>query len=147
MEGDVVASHAHDGDRRTAHVSELVRSLVTDVALLVRLETERIGIELKQKASTVGVGTGLFVAAAMLAWFAVATLIATSVLALAIVLPAWAAALIVSVVLLLLVTALILAGRAKIRAGTPLAPNRSLEAAQEDVAWIRDKTEELKAAE
>jgi hypothetical protein len=38
-------------------------------------------------------------------------------------------------------------GRARIRAATPLAPERSLEAAQEDVAWIRHKTEELKTAE
>ena len=83
----------------------------------------------------------------MISWFAVATLIAASVLALAIVLPAWAAALIVSVVLLAAAAALVMAGRAKIRAATPLSPERSLEQAQEDVAWIRHKTEELKTTE
>ena len=143
----MVASHAHEGDRRTEPISELVRSLVTDLVLLARREAELAAIELKQKASAVGVGAGLFVAAAMIAWFAVATLIAASVLALAIVLPAWAAALIVTVVLLVAAAALIMAGRAKIHAATPLSPERSLETAQEDVAWIRHKTEELKTAE
>ncbi len=143
----MVASRAPERDRRTEPISGLVRSLVADLVLLARREAELVAIELKQKASTVGVGVGLFVVAAMIAWFAVATLIAASVLALAIVLPAWAAALIVAVVLLAAAAALILAGRAKIRAGTPLSPERSLETAQEDVAWIRQKTEELKTAE
>ena len=143
----MVASRAPERDRRTEPISGLVRSLVADLVLLARREAQLVAIELKQKASTVGVGVGLFVAAAMIAWFAVATLIAASVLALAIVLPAWAAALIVAVVLLAAAAALILAGRAKIRAGTPLSPERSLETAQEDVAWIRQKTEELKTAE
>jgi hypothetical protein len=143
----VVASHAHDGVRRTAPVSELIRSLVADLVLLARREAELAAIELKQKASAVGLGAALFIGAAMIAWFAIATLIAASVLALAIVLPAWAAALIVAVVLLAVAAALVMVGRARIRAATPLAPERSLEAAQEDVAWIRHKTEELKTAE
>ena len=143
----MVTSHAHDGGRRSAPVSELVRSLVADLVLLARREAEVAAIELKQKASSAGAGAALFVSSAMIAWFALATLIAASVLALAIVLPAWAAALIVSVVLLVAAAALIMAGRAKFRAATPLSPERSLEAAQEDVAWIRHKTEELKTAE
>ena len=143
----MVASQAQEGDRRSAPVSELVRSLVADLVLLARREAELAAIEFKQKASSMGLGAGLIVAAAMISWFAVATLIAASVLALAIVLPAWAAALIVSVVLLAVAAALVMAGRAKIRAATPLSPERSLEQAQEDVAWIRHQTEALKTTE
>lgn len=140
----MATSQTDDGDRRNAPVSELVRSLAADLVSLARREAELARLEFKNKASKVGVAAGLFVAAVALAWFAVATLIAATVLALAIVLPAWAAALIVGVALMAVVAALILTGRAMIRAATPLAPKRSLDAVQEDITWIRNTTEQLK---
>ena len=142
-----MATSQADGGRRTAPVSELVRSLIADLTLLARREADLVAIELKHKASRAGVAAGLFAAAAAIAFFCVATLIAAAVLALAILLPAWAAALIVAVVLLVVAAALILAGRARIRAATPPAPKRSLDAAKEDIAWIRHKTETLKTSE
>lgn len=145
--GKMATSHTEDGSRRTAPVSELVRSLVADAVLLVRREAELATIELNDKASKVAAGAGMFVAAAAIAWFAIATLIAAAVLALAIVLPAWAAALIVGAILLVAAAALALAGRASIRAATPLAPKRTLDTAQEDIAWMRNKTEQLKSSE
>ena len=143
----MATTQTDNGDRRAAPVSGLVRSLVADLILLARREADLIKIELKHKASTAGVGAGLIAAAAVIGWFGVATLIAAAVLAMAIVLPPWAAALLVGVALFVIAAALILAGRAKIRAATPLTPDRSLDAAQEDIAWIRHKTEELKTPE
>ncbi len=142
----MVTSESVNGDRRTASVSDLIRSLVADLVSLARHEADLVKIELKHKVSTAGAAVGMFVIAGFVALFGLATLIAASVLALAIVLPAWAAALIVGVALFALAAALVLAGRARIRAATPLTPKRSLDAAQEDIAWIRDKTEQLKTA-
>ena len=68
-------------------------------------------------------------------------------LALAIVLPAWAAALIVAVVLVAIAAALAQIGRARLRAAAPLAPTRTLETVQEDIEWIRLETEQLKTSE
>lgn len=147
MGGRVATSQTVNGDRRNAPVSELVRSLAADLASLARREAELARLEFTHKASKVGVAAGMVAAAAAIAWFALATLIAAAVLALAIVLPAWAAALIVGVVLFVVAAALILAGRAMIRAATPLAPRRSLDAVQEDIAWIRNTTEQLKTSE
>lgn len=147
MGGYVATSYVDNGNRRTAPVSDLIRSLVADLVSLARHEADLVKIELKHKASTAGVAAGLIAVAALVGFFGVATLIATAVLALAIVLPAWAAALIVGVVLMVAAAALILAGRARIRAATPFTPKRSLDAAQEDIAWIRHKTEQLKTSE
>jgi uncharacterized membrane protein YqjE len=147
MGGYVVRSEGANGDRRTAPVSDLIRSLVADLVSLARHEADLVKIELKHKVSSAGAAVGMFVVAGLVALFGLATLIAASVLALAIVLPAWAAALIVGVVLFAVAAALVLAGRARIRAATPLTPTRSLDAAQEDMAWIRHRTEELKTSE
>lgn len=144
MGGYVVTSEGVNGDRRAAPVSDLIRSLVADLVSLARHEADLVKIELKHKVSTAGAAVGMFVVAGLVALFGLATLIAASVLALAIVLPAWASALIVGVVLFALAAALVLAGRSRIRAATPLTPKRSLDAAQEDIAWIRHKTEQLK---
>ena len=142
----MVTSEGVNGDRRTAPVSDLIRALVADLVSLARHEADLVKIELKPKVSSAGAAVGMVVVAGFVALFGLATLIAASVLALAIVLPAWAAALIVGVVLFAVAAALVLAGRARIRAATPLTPKRSLDAAQEDLAWIRDKTEQLKTA-
>ena len=143
----MATSHTEDGSRRHASVSELIRSLIADVALLVRREGELGMIELKEKASEVGVAVGLLGAGALFAVFALATLIAAAVLALAIVLPAWAAALIVAALLLAVAAALALIGRARLRAAAPLAPTRTIETVREDIGWIRLQTEQLKTSE
>ena len=140
-------SHDEDAARRHAPISELIRSLVSDVALLVRREAELAKIEVKDKASAAGTAAGLLAAGAATGLFAFGTRIAAAVLALAIVLPAWAAALIVGAVLLAVAASLIVAGRARLRAAGPLAPTRTLEAVREDIGWIRQKTDELNATE
>jgi hypothetical protein len=83
----------------------------------------------------------------MIAVFALGTLVASAVLALAIVLPAWAAALIVGVLLLVVAAALVMAGRARLRAAGPLAPTETIDTVQEDIAWMRRETERLHAIE
>lgn len=143
----MATTDARNGSRRDAPVSELVSSLLADVALLVRRETELATIELKDKASKAGVAGGLLAGGAAIGLYALGTLIAAAVLGLAIVLPAWAAALIVGVVLAAVGAALIVVGRRRMRAAAPLAPTRTLETVQEDIGWMRQKTEELRTSE
>jgi uncharacterized membrane protein YqjE len=133
--------------RHDASVSELVRSLLTDVSLLIRKETELATIEMKAKAKEVAAGAALFGAAVAVAFLGVATLVACAVIALAIALPAWAAALVVGVVLLVVAGVLVLLGRARLREATPLAPNETIGSVKEDIGWLREKTEQLKTSE
>ncbi len=135
-EGDVA--------RRRAPISELVRSLVADVTLLLRRDAELARIEMKGKASKAGAAGGLFAAGAALAWFALAAFVAAAVLGLANVLPAWAAALIVGVVLLGVAAVLALVGRSILRRVGPLAPTQAIDTTREDIAWIRRRTDELR---
>ena len=117
------------------------------MALLVRREAELATIELKGKVSKAGAAAGILAAGAAIGLYALGTLIAAAVLALAIVVDPWAAALIVAVVLAAIAAVLVMVGRARLRAAAPLAPARTLSSVQEDIGWMRQKTEALKTSE
>lgn len=133
--------------RRDASITALLGSLVADVTLLARSEAELAKIELKEKASKAGMGLGLIAGAAAFAFYALGALIAAAVLALAIVLPAWAAALIAGGVLVAVAATLAQIGRRRLREGMPFVPARTLATAEEDISWIRSKIEALKPSE
>jgi hypothetical protein len=140
-------SSTNGGTRRDASIAEPVRSLLSDVSLLVRREAELATVEMKAKASKMGVAAAFLGAGAVVAILAAAALVAAAVLALAIVLPAWAAALIVGLLVLALAAVLLAIGRARLRAAGPLAPTETLDAVREDIGWMRHETERLNATE
>ncbi len=128
---------------RESPTSELFRQLLTDVGQIFGHQAQLAKLELEDKGSrlrTVGVEIA---AAVVIAVFGVGVLIAGAVLALTIVLPAWAAAVIVGAVLVTVAAVLFLMGRARLRSLGSLAPTETIEAAREDVAWIRRETERL----
>src|SRR5690348_10718686 len=86
-------------DRAEASTAELVRLAADQVSRLVRDELQLARMEMSVKARRFGVGAGLFGTAGVVALYGLGVLIATAVLALALVLPAWLAALIVAVAL------------------------------------------------
>ena len=133
--------------RGDAPIGGVVRALLADIRLLSRREAELAVLELKAKAADLGGVGGLMGGAVLTAVFAAGTLIAAAVLALAIVLPAWAAALVVGVVLVLVALTLLLVGRARMRAIGPLAPTETIRTLREDVGWIREETDRLRATE
>lgn len=133
--------------KRDASITALLGSLVADVSLLARSEAELAKIELKDKASKAGVGLGLIAGAAAFAFYGLGALIAAAALGLAIVLPAWAAALIVGIVLVAVTATLAQIGRRRLREGMPFVPARTLEAVEEDVSWMRRRLETLKPSE
>lgn len=133
--------------KRDASITALLGSLVADVSVLARSEVELAKIELKDKASKAGVGLGLIAGAAAFAFYALGMLIAAAVLALAIVLPPWAAALIVGTVLVAVAATLAQVGRRRLREGMPFVPARTLETVEEDISWMRSRIETLKPSE
>ncbi|WP_336604077.1 phage holin family protein [Agromyces seonyuensis] len=91
-------------DRSLFEVLGQLPSLVSD---LISAEIEKLKAELSYKAKHLGIGAGLVVVAAFVGIFLLGTLIATGILALALVMPAWAAALTVSGILLLIIAILV----------------------------------------
>jgi hypothetical protein len=133
--------------RREAPPSELLRSLLADIRLMLEREAELAKLEVKDKGSRLGIAGGILVGAAVVALLALGTLIAAAVAGLAIVLPLWAAALIVGTVLVVVAVFIFLVGRARMRAVGSLAPTATIETAREDVTWIRREAERLRSTE
>lgn len=115
----------------------LVHQLSEQTSHLVRSEVELAKAELVQKGKSAGVGLGLFSVAGLLAFFGVAVLIATAVLALALVVPAWLAALIIGLLLLAAAGIAAVAGREKVTDATPAKPEMAMEGVREDIATIK----------
>lgn len=125
------------GTTRSAGVGSAAKAVAEDVTALVRAEIDLAKAELMEGVRAKATGMGLLVGTAVLAWLAVQGLLITAGLALALVLPGWAAALIVSAVLLLIGAILALVARRKLQA--PVGVSAAKEQAQQDVDWAKQR--------
>lgn len=112
--------------------------LTADSKQLIRDEIALAKLELTDRVKHVGVGAGLFGAAGMLAWFGFGTLVAAAVLALALVLDAWAAALIVAAVLFAAAGAAALVGKKNVAEGSPPVPEAAISSVKADLAEVKE---------
>jgi uncharacterized membrane protein YqjE len=115
----------------------LVHRLTEQVPELIRSELRLAQEELKEKGKSAGLGVGAFGAAGLLALYGVACLLAAAIIALALAVEAWLAALIVGVVLLAAAGVAALAGKKSVEQATPPAPERAISGLKEDVATVK----------
>ena len=127
-----------NSDLRELPIGELVGRLSEQVSHLVRDELRLALAELKQKGKRAGLGAGLTGAAGVIALFGLAVLVAAVIAALALVLPVWAAALIVGGVLLLLAGVLALAGIGQVKRGTPPTPDQAIASTKRDIETVKE---------
>ena len=85
----------------------LIGELPDTVSTLVRAEIDQIKAEISYKLKHFGIGSGLVAGAAVVGIFLLFTLIVAAIFALALVMPAWAAALTVSGALILIIVILL----------------------------------------
>jgi hypothetical protein len=121
---------------------DLVRRASEQFSTLVRDEFQLARTEMTQKGKQVGKGAGLFGAAAMLAFYGVAALFAAVILALALALPAWAAALIVGIVLIAIAGVLAMVGRNNVRRVGPAVPQATIDSVRADVNAVSHAVED-----
>jgi uncharacterized membrane protein YqjE len=124
---------AHD-EKSTA---QLVHDLTDQVSRLARTEVTLATRELKAKARHAGLGAAIAGAGGVFALYGGGALVATCVLLLALVLPAWAAALIVTGVLFAIAGIAMLVARAQLKRSAPM-PSPAVESAKEDVNAVKE---------
>ncbi|MEU4672356.1 phage holin family protein [Amycolatopsis sp. NPDC023774] len=124
---------------RERSVGELISDLTDQVKRLVRDEVRLGVLELKQKSTRMGVGAGLFGAAGLVALFGAGALVAAAIMALALVLPGWASALVVAGALFVVAGIVALVGRTQIKNATPPVPTEAIEGVREDVEVVRQE--------
>ena len=123
------------GERARRRLPLLLRAIRDDVSLLARQQAELSRQEFKEIASEKAAGAGLLTAGVILALFTLGFVAFGGAEGLAIVLPRWAAFLIVGGVFLLLTLIAVFAGRAALK--RPSAPERTKQMVKEDVEWAK----------
>ncbi|KAA0111431.1 phage holin family protein [Mycolicibacterium sp. P1-5] len=130
-----------DGETKPAtdaSLGELLSQLSTQTSRLVRDEIRLAQKEFQDSARHAGMGAGLISVAGLLAVLGLLTLVAAAVAALSLVLPVWAATLIVGAVLLVIAGIAALISRGQLERVTPAAP--------ETVASVKKDIDEVKGA-
>ena len=113
----------------------LIGELPDRVSDLVRAEIDQIKAEIGYKVKHFGIGSGLIAGAAVVGVFLLFTLIVAAIFALALVMPAWAAALTVSGILLLIIA--ILVGIAYVNFKRGSEPLESIESLRQDLDMVK----------
>jgi Putative Actinobacterial Holin-X, holin superfamily III len=123
--------------KRSESTGELVKELSREVSQLVREEIALAKAEMTEKARQAGTGAGLLSGAAVLALAAVGGSMATLILLLDLVMPAWLAALIVTAAYGAVAAFLALRGKQRVAEAAPPAPEQTIESVKEDVQWAK----------
>jgi hypothetical protein len=119
-------------------VGTAAKQVAEHASSLARLELELALLEVKRKVAALGIGIGMSIAAAIFGLFALGFGLAAGAAALALVLPMWAALLIVFGVLALLTVVLMLVGLSAIKKGAPPVPEQAIREARLTTEAIRN---------
>jgi len=119
-------------------IAGLIGDLASEASQLFRQEIALAKAEIADKATRFATGIGLIAAGAFLGFAGLLVLLASAVLGLSLVLPAWAAALIVSAAVLAIATILAVIGKRNM-AAEALVPSRTLKTLREDADWAKEQ--------
>jgi Flp pilus assembly protein TadB len=119
-----------------ASIGELMGQLSAQTSRLVRDEMRLAQKEFQEAAKHAGIGAGLFSAAGLLAFFGLAALLGGGVAALSLVLPVWAAAVIVGAVLFIAAGVAALISKRQIDEVSP--PRETVENVKMDINELKD---------
>jgi hypothetical protein len=125
--------------KRSQSTGDLVKELSREVSQLVREEIALAKAEMAEKARHAGTGAGMLSGAAVLGLAAVGGSMATLILLLDLAMPAWLAALIVTVAYGAVAAVLALRGKQRVVEATPPAPEQTIESIKEDVQWAKTR--------
>ncbi|WP_280398540.1 phage holin family protein [Nocardia carnea] len=130
---------AQTGDERS--VGELVDVATIQMSRLVRDEMLLARLEMQEKAGSAAKGAGLAGAGGLLMFYGGAALLVAAGSALALVLPDWAAALLVGAALIVLGAVLTFAGKKVVTANTPPVPAEAVAGARTDIEAVTRRSQ------
>jgi Putative Actinobacterial Holin-X, holin superfamily III len=116
----------------------LINALIDDLSRLVRLEFALFKQEMAGNARRLSAGVAAVAIGAMLAFTAWLAIFSAAIIALAIVWPAWLAALVLGVATLLAGGLILYIGVRRMRVQT-LVPQRTVKTLREDGVWIKER--------
>ena len=119
-------------------LGDLFSELASETSTLVRQEVALAQVELTQKATTVGKNVGFLVVGGAVGYAALLAVLAAVVIGLSHFIPAWAAALLVGIVVGITAYLLISSAIAALK-NADLTPRQTVETLKEDAQWLKNQ--------
>jgi uncharacterized membrane protein YqjE len=120
-------------------IGELLRELGDEISTLVRQEIALAKVEIAEKTKPAVASAGMFGGTALLGLGAFAALTTFLIAALALWVPVWAAALIVTVAYGAIAFVLAQTGKKKLHEAAPLIPEQTAQTVKEDIEWAKTR--------
>jgi Flp pilus assembly protein TadB len=120
-------------------VSQLVNQASSQLSDLVRQEMRLAMAEVSDKGKRAGIGGGLFGVAGVAALVAFLAFATAAIAAFSLILPVWAAALVVAGCLLLIAGVTALAGKAEFSRAKPAVPKAAIDSVKADVHELKER--------
>ena len=131
------------GPKEEQSVGQLLRELSEETSTLVRQEVQLAKVELTEKAKQAGKGAGLLAAAAVMGLALLGALTAFLIAVIALVVPVWLSALVVTVLYGVVAGMLALAGKKALQQVSP-KPEQTVDTLKEDVQWAKTQAKSAK---
>jgi lipopolysaccharide export LptBFGC system permease protein LptF len=144
MNPDATAERSSGNSHDERSLAELTRQLADQTSALAQKEIELAKAEVALKGKRLGIGVGAFGGAGLFGLYALGALTAAAILALAIVLDAWLAALLVGAVYGAIAGVLALTGKKQVEQGTPPVPEQAIESTKADVQHTTRRAKEAR---
>ncbi len=120
-------------------IGELLRDLGNELSTLVRQELALAKAEILEKSRPAVASAGMFGGGALFGLGAFGALTAFLIAAIALAVPLWAAALIVTVVYGVIAGVLVMTGTKKLHDAAPLIPEQTAATVKEDIEWVKTR--------
>jgi uncharacterized membrane protein YqjE len=120
-------------------IADVLRDIIGNLQQIIRSEFRLARVELREKAQRAAKPAGSLATGVVLALYGLGFLFLAAVYALDLVIPAWAAALIVGALLAIIGSLLISVGRNHLKQIDPV-PEKTVETVKENVQWAKTQT-------
>ncbi len=120
-------------------IADVLQDIVANVQTIIRAEIRLAKTEVKEEITKARAAVGMMASAAVAALFTVWLLLLTAFFALSTVMPFWAAALVLLIVMAIVTAILLAAGRKRLKT-VSTKPEKTIETMKENVQWVKTQT-------
>jgi hypothetical protein len=137
--GQTIEGDIGDGSRSDRSVADLLKGIVENVQGIIRSEANLARAEIREETEKAGTAVKSFGIAAVLGLYAGAFVLFTIYQVAALFMPAWGAALCVTILVGISAAVMFSSGR-KAWKKVNAKPEKTIESVKENVAWLKDQT-------
>ena len=120
-------------------IADVLQDIVANVQTIIRSEVRLAKTEVTEEVSKAGRAAGMMGGGIVAGLFTLWLLLLTSLFALSTVMPLWAAALVLLVIMAVITAILLTAGRKRFKT-VHSVPEKTIETMKENVEWVKSQT-------